>query len=136
MDHPRQPSTSKGAWRAHKRCACETLINQWRVPLDVTSKTDERRCVSAVAKAVVALAFRNGPIENLHAGKRCPACAGQEGFSRITDDEMKQIMKNAVNHVAKLLWLRDNNLAECARYVEFGNRYTRGWDDPAQTSYE
>ncbi|MCZ7608516.1 MAG: hypothetical protein M5U25_21225 [Planctomycetota bacterium] len=82
------------------------------------------------AKALVALAFRNGPIENLHAGKRCPACAGQEGFSRITDEEMKLVMKNAVNQMAKLLWLRDNDPADYERHVEFGNRYTRAWDEP------
>ena len=29
------------------------------------------------AKALVALAFRNGPIEDLHAGKPCPSCSGQ-----------------------------------------------------------
>jgi len=27
-------------------------------------------------KALVALAFRNGPIEELHAGSPCPACSG------------------------------------------------------------
>jgi hypothetical protein len=82
------------------------------------------------AKAIVALAFRNGPIENLHAGKRCPACAAKEGFSRITDEEVKRIMKNAVNQMAELLWLRDNDPVRFLQYVEFGNRYTRQWDDP------
>jgi hypothetical protein len=53
------------------------------------------------AKAIVALAFRNGPIENVHAGKRCPTCSGQPGFSRITESEIKAIMKNAVDHVYK-----------------------------------
>jgi hypothetical protein len=28
------------------------------------------------AKAIVALAFRNGPIEDVHAGKICPTCEG------------------------------------------------------------
>ena len=51
------------------------------------------------AKAIVALAFRNGPIEQVHAGQPCPTCAGRPGVSRITDDEMKAIMKNAVDHV-------------------------------------
>ncbi|MBE7492949.1 MAG: hypothetical protein HS108_14505 [Planctomycetes bacterium] len=91
-------------------------------------KGNER--IAQEAKAIVALAFRNGPIENLHAGKRCPACAGQEGFSRITDDEMKVIMKNAVNQMAKLLWLRDNQPSQYGREIEFGNRYIREWDEP------
>jgi hypothetical protein len=51
------------------------------------------------AKAIVALAFRNGPIEELHAGRDCPACAGQPDYPRITNSEVKAIMKNAVDHV-------------------------------------
>jgi hypothetical protein len=33
--------------------------------------------LAAEAKNIVALAFRNGPIENVHAGKECPTCAGE-----------------------------------------------------------
>jgi hypothetical protein len=33
--------------------------------------------LAAQAKAIVALAFRNGPIEELHAGKLCSTCSGQ-----------------------------------------------------------
>jgi hypothetical protein len=40
-------------------------------------------------KAMVALAFRNGPIEALHAGKPCAACAGRKDISHISDVEMK-----------------------------------------------
>ena len=31
------------------------------------------------AKALVALAFRNGPIEDLHAGRPCTVCSGNAG---------------------------------------------------------
>ena len=41
------------------------------------------------AKALVALAFRNGPIEDLQAGISCPACSGDADISHISDDEMK-----------------------------------------------
>jgi hypothetical protein len=30
--------------------------------------------LAAEAKSIVALAFRNGPIEDIHAGKDCPTC--------------------------------------------------------------
>ncbi len=36
------------------------------------------------AKAIVALAFRNGPIENLHAGKPCAVCSGKPDVSHIS----------------------------------------------------
>ena len=33
------------------------------------------------AKALVALAFRNGSIEDLHAGRSCPTCSGNADIS-------------------------------------------------------
>ena len=82
------------------------------------------------AKAIVALAFRNGPIEQVHAGRPCPTCAGRPGFSRITDDEMKAIMQNAVDRVYVLLALKTEDPAEYERQIRFGERYTAEWDDP------
>jgi hypothetical protein len=61
--------------------------------------------LAAEAKSIVALAFRNGPIEAVHAGKECPTCAGKSEYSHITQAEMKNIMKQAVDTVYKLLWL-------------------------------
>jgi hypothetical protein len=52
------------------------------------------------AKAVVA--FRNGPIEDVHAGKPCPTCHSDPAYSRISDAEMKLIMKNAVDCIYSL----------------------------------
>jgi hypothetical protein len=65
--------------------------------------------LAAETKAMVALAFRNGPIEALHAGKQCPACAGSQGTSHISDEEMKTIMKSAVDTLYRLLWQREND---------------------------
>ena len=64
------------------------------------------------AKAIVALAFRNGPIEHVHAGKLCSTCAGRPEYSHITNAEMKEIMKNAVDQVYRLLWRKENDPAE------------------------
>lgn len=58
------------------------------------------------AKSIVALAFRNGPIEDVHAGEECPLCTGKTEYSHITQDEMKSIMKQAVGTVYRLLWLK------------------------------
>ena len=60
----------------------------------------------------------------------CPTCAGQDGLSRITDDEIKAIIKNAVNHVYQLPVLRDENPMEYERQIQFGERYTAKWDKP------
>jgi hypothetical protein len=52
--------------------------------------------LAKAAKSIVADAFRNGPIEHIHAGIDCPTCEGKEKYSHITEAEMKSIMKNAV----------------------------------------
>ncbi len=82
------------------------------------------------AKAIVGLAFRNGPIEDVHAGKVCPVCCGTSDYSRITDDEMKAIMRSAVSAVYKLLWNRDHDVEAYQRSIGNGVRFTSRWDDP------
>jgi len=82
------------------------------------------------AKSLVVFAFRNGPIEAVHKGKECPVCAGKPEYSHITQDEMKNIMKQAVDTVYNLLWLKQNDPEKYAKTLEFGNRCTRLWDDP------
>ena len=90
----------------------------------------EQRDVVREAKAIVALAFRNGPIENLHAGKPCSACEGKPGYSRISDAEMKVIMKNAVNHVYKLFLLKADHPKGYEHQLACGERCTLSWDEP------
>ena len=82
------------------------------------------------AKAIVVLAFRNGPIEDLHAGKSCPACEGNAGYSRISDAEMKAIMKSAVNSVYKLLKLKADDPDGYERQIAYGERCTANWNEP------
>jgi len=55
------------------------------------------------AKMIVALAFRNGRIEDLHAGKPCPTCSADSAYSRISDEEMKALMIEIVNRVFTFL---------------------------------
>jgi hypothetical protein len=53
----------------------------------VTSKNRKLTIDSQLAeeaKSLVALAFRNGPIEDVHAGKECPTCAANPEYSHIT----------------------------------------------------
>ena len=82
------------------------------------------------ARMIVALAFRNGPIEALHAGKPCPTCSVDSTYSRISDEEMKGILTAAVNSVYSLLWKKDNDSEAYAKSLVLGARYTQRWDDP------
>lgn len=82
------------------------------------------------AKALVALAFRNGPIEELHAGITCPVCNGKTEMPHISDEEMKRLMKSAVNALYRLLWQREYEPAHYQENLTLGHRYTLHWDDP------
>lgn len=80
------------------------------------------------ANALVAWAFRNGPLENLHAGKYSPLLE-DSSLSRITDAEMKALMINACRQLTKLLELKASNPAEYARQIKSYNiRYCRNWE--------
>jgi hypothetical protein len=88
----------------------------------------------AEAKATVALAFRNGPIEDLHAGRLCPTCAGQPEFTHLSDEQIKTVMKAAVDTMYRLLWQRAFDPEKYQRNIAFGLRYTTKWGDPDLSS--
>lgn len=86
---------------------------------------------SATAKALAAWAFRNGPLEDLHAGRSCPTCHGKSQYSHITNAEMKILMKYAVSVLYELLETRDNDPPAFDRQIEAIVRlYCGGWDEP------
>jgi hypothetical protein len=89
--------------------------------------------VAREAKALVALAFRNGPIENVHAGKACPTCHGKAQYSHITQSEMRQIMKAAVDRVFTLLVLKERDPKAYQALLSLGERYTTAWGEPVLT---
>jgi hypothetical protein len=98
-------------------------------PIDM-SPDPKRDQLAREAKAIVALSYRNGPIEDIHAGQPCPTCGGSARYSRISNEEVRLIMRNAVNRVYRLLVLKAENPTEYERQIRFGERYTRFWDDP------
>jgi hypothetical protein len=59
----------------------------------------------------------------VHAGKTCPACSAAPEYSRITQDEMKAIMKSAVDHMYALLRLKDRDPDGYERQSAFGAHY-------------
>ena len=86
--------------------------------------------LSTEAKVLVALAFRNGPIEALHAGVPCPMCNGKADVSHISDEQMKEIMKAAVESLYRLLWQKEHDPERWRRNLALGKQYTTNWDDP------
>lgn len=80
------------------------------------------------ANAIVACAFRNGPIEDLHAGEWSQLLEQPE-LSRITDAEMKVIMLNASQVVERLLREKQDDPGTYYRkIIDCNLRYCRKWD--------
>ena len=124
-----RPNWVFGSLATHSPCNPEPgmfLLNSSIMNTDL-----DHQQLAREAKAIVALALRNGPIENIHAGRPCPTCTRQAGYSRITDAEMKLIMKNAVDHVYALLSLKNEEPGEYESQIRLGERYTATWDEPS-----
>jgi hypothetical protein len=51
-------------------------------------------------------------------------------YSRITEAEMKLIMKKAVDTTYALLWIRAHCPSVYEHVVRVGNLYSHGWDLP------
>ncbi len=80
------------------------------------------------ANAIVAWAFRNGPLEDLHAGKYSELLE-DSSLSRITDAEMKELMINACEQVEKLLQLKETAPEQYFLQIKSYNfRYCRTWN--------
>lgn len=79
------------------------------------------------ANVLTLLAFRNGPIEDLHAGMPSPLLENAK-LSRITDEEMKTLMIAASKKLAELLALRDSDTDAFAELLAANWRQVRNWE--------
>ena len=69
------------------------------------------------ANAICAYAFRNGPIEDIHAD------------GRISDEEMKHLMTKASESLAKLLAMKQDTPAEYDRFIhDYHRKFCRRWE--------
>ena len=80
------------------------------------------------ANALTCCAYRNGYIEELHAGKHS-ALLETPGLSRLTDAEMKKLMIGASAKLSELLAMKETNPAEYWRQMQFFNeKYCGRWE--------
>jgi len=109
----------------------------------MNKKTQEQYSAN-LAKALAVLCVRNTFLEDLHAGKSPISRTGDYSdikvvtpdreipwneLSRISDEEMKKLMKQIVNKLYTVLMNLDNE--DAMRLVFSGGRdYAGHWDDP------
>src|SRR5262249_43816500 len=99
---------------------------------------------SELAKAITVLCVRNTFLEDLHAGKAPSSKTGDysdvkvvspygeipwQQLSRISDEEMKRLMKEIVNKVYTFL-CRQDDPAFLNAFMAFGKRSALRWDEP------
>ena len=99
--------------------------------MDIDISEDElNNYLRMEAKAIVAYAFRNTFLEDIHAGNTCPTCHGKEEYSHITNKEMKKLMKESVNKMYTLLKLKFANQEGYTSFLQGSIFFTSGWDNP------
>lgn len=80
------------------------------------------------ANALTCCAFRNGYIEELHAGKHSELLE-TPGLSHIADAEIKKVMIDASTKLAELLTLKETDPAEYWRQmIYFSENYCHLWE--------
>ena len=125
----------------HGRCGRRVFLKQCP---SIASKEDEARAEQELlshlrltsgteftlrdeANALAAYAFRNGFLEELHAGKSSPLLE-QPGFSRISDEEMRKLMIEASAKLAEMLRLKREAPAEYDMFIRrYQRTYCRKW---------
>lgn len=79
------------------------------------------------ANALTAYAFRNGFLEDLHAGHNSPLL-DDPSLSRITDAEMKRLMIEASEKLTEMLRLKQEDPAAYATWLRtYHWRFCRNW---------
>lgn len=76
--------------------------------LGTMAVTDPAPATFPTARRIPVYAFRNGYLEDLHAGKSSDLTA-DSSLNRITDDEMKRLMIEACEKLEDILKVRDTN---------------------------
>lgn len=104
----------------------------------------DQTLAAALAKSIVALCVRNTFLEDLHSGTTPSSKTGDYSdvqvvtpfgeipwrkLSRISDLEMKQLMKEIVDKVFTFL-RRQEDPAFLAAFLRLGELYAGRWDEP------
>ena len=80
------------------------------------------------ANALTCSAFRNGYLEELHAGKHSELLE-KPGLSRLTDTEMKKLMIQASARLAELLEMKEKDPEKYWNLIKYFNEaYCGRWE--------
>src|SRR5438128_335133 len=104
----------------------------------------DNKISSELAKSIAALCVRNTFLEDLHSGTTPASKTGDysdvkvvtpygeipwQKLSRISDEEMKRLMKEIVDKVYTFLY-RQEARAFVEAFMQLGCKYAAQWDEP------
>jgi hypothetical protein len=104
----------------------------------------DKTLAAAFAKAIAALCVRNTSLEDLHSGTTPSSKTGDYSdvkvvtpygeipwlnLSRVSDAEIKRLMKEIVNKVYSFLCRQDEK-EFLETFLQLGGRYAERWDEP------
>jgi hypothetical protein len=107
-------------------------------------KKTDKALAAVLAKAITAMCVRNGFLEDLHSGVTPSSKSGDYSdvnvvtpfgkipwaeVSRISDEEMKRLMKGIVNQIYSFL-CRQEDPTFLEAFIRMGSRYAAQWDEP------
>ncbi|MCQ2539818.1 MAG: hypothetical protein MJ114_05150 [Acetatifactor sp.] len=108
----------------------EESLSDEEVEILLEDGTVHDMILKRLAKALTAVIFRNGKIEDIHAGE----CEGEPDFKGIPDSCMKEVNIDVCNKMYSMLTLlfseNDDDFKRAMLSVNFGELCTLGWYDP------
>jgi len=107
-------------------------------------KEMDKSIAAVLAKAITAICVRNGFLEDLHSGTTPSSKTGDysdvkvvtpygeipwKNVSRISDEEMKRLMKGIVDQIYTFL-CRQEDPVFVEAFIRMGSMYAAQWDEP------
>lgn len=103
-------------------------VERFKIGGNLLSLMEKKLTRREEANAITCSAFRNGFLEDLHAGEYSELLENPK-LSRITDSEMKRLMIQASEKIMELLEMKDENPEEYWQLVKwFSKSYCGKWD--------
>ena len=114
-------SVQASKWSRHRSATGNAPDHRESRMRETWSKREE-------ANAITCFTFRNGFLEELHAGKYSELLENSE-LSRITDAEMKRLMIEASQKMAELMTMKEKEPDKYWRLISSMNeKYCKKWD--------
>lgn len=108
----------------------EKTLSDEEIDLLLDDGTVHDMILKRLAKALTAVIYRNGKIEDIHAGE----CEGEPNFKGIPDTCMKEINIDVCNKMYSMLTLLfsedEDDFKKALISINFGELCTKDWYDP------